>query len=73
MDRNTGKAYQATQFEAHGGRRAGSGIEEDDYSEESFGGWWNRSCRPRFPNDDVEPEELNGPCIIIQKGKEVEK
>lgn len=52
-----------------GGRKAGYGMYEDDYSEESYGGGqYNRYCWPRFPNDDVKPEDLNGPCVIIQKG-----
>ncbi len=68
-----GNMYRKTQFRGQGGRRAGTGITEDDYSESSYGGGeYNPHCWPRFPNDDVKPEELNGPCIIIQKGREKE-
>lgn len=67
-----GNMYRKTQFNGQGGRRAGTGIIEDSYSEESYGGWKNLACWPRFPNDDVKPEELNGPVIIVHKGKEKE-
>lgn len=65
----SGNAYRHTSFH-NGGRWAGSGVIEDDYSEESFGGIrYNHSIRPRFPNDDVKPEDLNGPCVVVQEGK----
>ena len=64
-----GKQFMLTDFR-HGSRRAGIGIAYDDYSEESG----NKSCelrRPmvRLPNDKKNPEDLNGPVIIVQKGK----
>ena len=54
----------------NGGRVAGTGILYDDYSEES-GNNYGETYRPmvRFPNDNVDPEELNGECIIVQKGR----
>lgn len=54
-----------------GGRIAGDGIIEDDYSETS--GCPQREkrkfCGIRFPNDKKDPHSLNGPVIIVQKGK----
>lgn len=74
MSKYTGNIYRGTSFR-DSGRKAGTGIAEDDYSETSgFSGWHrDRSYeRVRFPNDDVKPEELNGECVIVQKGKEVD-
>ena len=69
MNRNSGRLYTTTGLR-NGGRRAGCGVVEDDYSEESYG---RGLCRPwetvRFPSDDLNPEELNGPCVVIQEGK----
>lgn len=65
----TGNYYYNTGFRGQGGRRAGHGMHEDDYSEES-----GKRCiihkieNVRFPNDRVEPEGLNGECIIIHPG-----
>lgn len=54
----------------NGGRRAGSGVAYDDYSEESFGSGRVRDFEPvRFPHDGVNPEDLNGPVIIVKKGR----
>ena len=65
----SGNAYRRTSF-SNTGRNAGSGMYEDDYSEESYGGGqYNRYCWPRFPNDDVKPEDMNGECVIVQRGK----
>lgn len=71
--KNAGRAYVNTGF-AHGGRRAGHGMNEDDYSETSFGGRARARDRGlvRFPNDDCDPEDLNGPVIIVQAGKKKE-
>lgn len=69
-----GNLYQKSNL-GPGDRRAGTGIIEDDYSDESsckrFG---ERSAHEsyepvRFPSDSVKPEELNGEVIIIQPGK----
>ena len=55
------------------GRYSGSGIEEDDYSEEfcyrRFGERSKSKAPVRLPNDHVKPEELNGEVVIIQPGK----
>ena len=65
----TGNAYIYSSFR-NSGRWAGSGITEDDYSEESYSCFgYNHYVRPVFPNDDVKPEDLNGPCIIVQRGR----
>lgn len=61
-----------------GARRAGTGIVEDDYSDDSsyerFGERpaYERYTLVRFPNDSVKPEELNGEVIIVQAGKKKE-
>lgn len=49
------------------GRRAGTGIEMDDYSEESGGRDYNDYRPVRMPHDGVDPETLNGPVIIIRE------
>ena len=56
----------------NGGRIAGSGIAHDNYDDES-GNTYGETYRPmvRFPNDNIKPEELSGPCVIVQKGKVV--
>lgn len=58
--------YQSSEF--HNGRAAGSGIIEDNYSDESY--------PDKYPNrykngiDFVSrKEDLNGPVIIIQEGR----
>lgn len=67
--KNTGNLYQQTSLR-NGGRRAGIGILYDDYSDESFGGgnYDERylGIQVRFPNDNVKPEELNGPVICYK-------
>lgn len=69
MNKNSGKLYRQTDLR-NGGRRAGFGMAEDDYSEESSGRGRVRPFDPvRLPNDDVKPEELNGPCIVVQACK----
>lgn len=65
----SGNMYRLSGIGRQGGRRAGSGVVEDDYSEESGNCWRGHSYGwPRFPNDDVDPEELNGPCIVVKEG-----
>ena len=64
----SGNAFSFSSFR-NSGRWAGSGINEDDYSEDSCGYSINRSVLPRFPNDNVKPEDLNGECVIVQEGK----
>ena len=68
---NTGRLYLGSGLANHG-RKAGTGIIEDDYSEESGGYELGGSKDPykwvRFPNDSVKPEELNGEVIIVQPG-----
>ena len=54
----------------NGSRIAGDGIISDDYSEES-GNKPNEFRRPlvKFPSDRVAPETMNGPVIVVQKGR----
>lgn len=71
MNNFTGRLYRKTALR-NGDRRAGIGAAEDDYGDESFPR--ARSPRPelaRMPSDNVKPEDLNGPVIIVQAGKEV--
>lgn len=73
-DNNTGNLYLKSNL-GHGARRAGTGMVEDDYSDESgckqFNNrsFYERYKTVRFPNDSIKPEELNGEVIIIQPGK----
>ena len=67
-DRNAGKQWICTSFR-HGGRRAGIGILHDDYSEDSGNPNYEKHELVRFPHDDIEPEELNGPVICYKKGE----
>ena len=65
----SGNAYYFSSFR-NSGRWAGSGVTEDDYSEESCSGFgYNHYVNPKFPNDDIDPEKLNGPVVIVQEGK----
>ena len=68
--KSTGNLYRNTALR-NGGRKAGTGMDEDDYSEESFPS--GRKPRPelaRMPHDGEKPEDLNGPVIIVQAGKD---
>lgn len=66
-EKNTGRQYLCTSF-ANGGRRAGYGVLHDDYSEESGNRDYEKHDRVRFPNDNIDPEELNGPVICYKGG-----
>ena len=69
MSKYTGNQYRNTSFR-NGGRKAGIGTLYDDYGDESgYSGQRFGTVKCRFPNDDKKPEELNGECIIVQKGK----
>lgn len=67
--KNAGKQYMRTSFR-NGGRKAGMGMRYDDYSEES-GNTYGEKRRPsvRFPLDNINPQDLNGEVIIVQKGR----
>lgn len=70
MNNFTGRLYRKTALR-NGDRRAGIGVAEDDYGDESFPR--AKSTRPelaRMPSDNVNPEDLNGPVIVVQAGKE---
>ena len=68
MSKNTGNLYRNTGLR-NGGRKAGYGMYEDDYSEESGDRHYRLRERVRFPNDDTKPEELNGECIVVNPGR----
>ena len=70
----TGNYYYQTGFSTQGNRRAGFGMFEDDYSEESGKRkLFHKIENVRFPSDRVEPEDLNGECIIVQPGNKKRK
>jgi hypothetical protein len=64
----SGKMYITSSLTGSG-RRAGSGVEMDDYSEESGGRDYNDYRPVRMPHDGVDPETLNGPVIIIREAE----
>ena len=64
-ERKTGRQYINTNFR-NSGRVAGYGIIHDDYSEESGNKDYEKHDRVRFPNDNISPEELNGPVICFK-------
>ena len=71
MKNRSGAWYIRTAFR-NSGRYAGDGILSDDYSEDSCShplGNGDYTCR--LPNDGEKPEDLNGPVIIVQAGKDV--
>ena len=65
-ERTTGSRLTMSQF---GGHIAGHGCVEDDYSEASGCKNYEKHGSVRFPNDRVNPEDLNGEVIIVQKGR----
>lgn len=68
MRSKEGNMYTNTSFR-NGGRKAGYGIVHDLYDEESGNRDYEKRDRVRFPNDHIKPEDLNGECVIVQKGK----
>ena len=65
-ERTTGSRYIMSQFDGH---IAGHGCVEDDYSETSGCKNYEKYGAVRFPNDKIDPNALNGECIIVQKGR----
>ena len=67
MSERIGNLYATTSLR-NGGRRAGSGVLYDDYSEESGvrSSHKDRWEPIRFPHDGVDPKTLNGPVIYIR-------
>lgn len=70
-DRTTGSRYFRSELGSH--HITGHGCVEDDYSETSGSKgqkrYWKKWEKPRFPSDRRDPNSLNGPVIIVQKGK----
>lgn len=64
----TGRQMMNTHFR-NSGRIAGHGMSEDSYSEDSGDERSHDWERVRLPHDHIKPEELNGPVIIVQKGR----
>lgn len=71
MSNKTGNMYRNTSLR-NGGRKAGTGIISDDYSEESMGRDHYRSVLVRFPSDGIKPEELNGPVICYKESTKMD-
>lgn len=70
MNNFTGRLYRKTALR-NGGRKAGTGTSEDDYGDESFPRAKDHILEPaRMPHDGEKPEDLNGPVIVVQAGKE---
>lgn len=71
MSKTTGNLYRNTSFR-NGGRKAGAGVDYDDYSEESMGHSLGDHWEPaRFPHDGENPEELNGPVLVYRAGDDL--
>lgn len=68
MNKNSGSMYTKTSLR-NGGRRAGMGMLYDNYDDESGPGNYRERPLVRLPHDGIDPEELNGPVIIIQEGR----
>ena len=69
MSNTTGNLYRNTSLR-NGGRKAGIGTLYDDYGDESGCKQYEHYSPVKFPHDDVDPEELNGPVICIKKARE---
>lgn len=67
--KNAGRLFTPTNMRCCG-RNSGDGMLHDDYSEDSGNrNYEGRRPLVRFSSDKVSPESLNGPVIIVQKGK----
>lgn len=66
-ERRTGAQWLRTTLGGH--HIAGDGCIEDDYSETSGCRNYEKRGKPRFPSDKRDPASLNGPVIIVQKGR----
>lgn len=66
-ERTTGSRFTMTSL--RGGHIAGHGCIEDDYSETSGCKNYEKKGAVRFPNDRIDPKDLNGEVIIVQKGR----
>lgn len=68
MAKHEGNMYRNTSFR-HGGRRAGSGVSEDRYDEESGGKHYRERLGygVKFPHDGTESKNMNGPVICYKQ------
>lgn len=55
--------------DSNGRYRSKNPTVEDDYSEESGNRRYSESGYAMFSTDHVKPESLNGPVIVVQKGR----
>lgn len=65
-----GRMFTNTSF-ANSGRIAGDGILHDYYGDGGDDGVVTGGVKNiRFPHDNLKPEELNGECVIVRKGRQ---
>lgn len=64
--KKTGNLYRNTAFR-NGGRKAGSGVLYDDYSEDAYTPDCEQCVHVRLPHDGIPPEMLNGPVICYKE------
>lgn len=64
----SGKTFQRSSLRHNG--IAGSGVEYDDYSENSGNQkHYQDKVIVKMPHDNVDPEMLNGECIVVKEGR----
>jgi hypothetical protein len=63
------KAWNHMFRDSNGRYRCKNSTAEDDYSENSGNKRYYKSGYPKFTTDSAKPESLNGPVIIVQKGR----
>jgi hypothetical protein len=63
------KKWYAIKRDGLGRIRSTKECVSDDYSEESGNRRYYKSGYPKFTTDSAKPESLNGPVIIVQKGR----
>lgn len=69
MKSNTGNLYRYSSL-GNTGRKAGMGMNYDDYSDEStLDDHKYHTVKVRMPHDGYDPKELNGPVICYKGGK----
>lgn len=69
MSEKTGNQYFTSGFQ-HGSMRSGCGMLYDDYSDEAGAGTGRiGTVKVRLPHDGCNTESLNGPVIVVRKGR----